>query len=235
MDGPRQFLDALLDSNSQPNLFTCVGEKAIARLREVCRPTTFSAGETLFRQSEEHRFSYIVESGLVRTYYTAPSGHEVILGYWSKGDLVGGPSVLGGGVHIWSGTAASHARVLPISGAALKEIVSSDPELCWWIIEVLGFKCRWISILFQIHGTENVSSRLAKLLTLLAENFGESTEAGIALSSRISQGDLGAWIGASRQWTNKSLTQLKQKGLLAIENRQIIVKDVSVLRRLAEA
>ena len=38
--------------------------------------------------------SHLIHSGVVRTYYVAPSGKEITIAYWPQGTLVGGPNVL---------------------------------------------------------------------------------------------------------------------------------------------
>lgn len=186
-------------------------------------------------QGYEHVSTYIIENGQVRTYYVAPTGREITLGYWSTGDLIGAPDVLGGGIHVWSATASQKSKLLVISGLALREFAVSHPEVSQWIIDVLGFKLRWMSVLFQILGTDCVEDRLIKLLLLLAENSGESSETGTVIKRRINQKELGTMVGTSRQWTNKTLNHLKDRGLLSFENRQIVLRDPAALRRLIQA
>lgn len=219
----------------QPNLFTILDDTAQARFRGLCSSLSFSSGQALFLQGFEHDCSYIIEDGLVRTYYVSPSGREITLGYWSSGDLVGGPTFLGGGVHVWSGVAARPTKAFAISGPALRKFVASDTAVSEWIIDVMAFKLRWLSILFQIHGTDCVEDRLTKLLVQLAENYGEKTEAGIVIRYKISQGDLGSLIGASRQWTNKTMAKLRDDDLLTLKDRLIVLKDIDVLRRRGQA
>ena len=85
------------------------------RLRDLvierCSRSRLSPGQPLFEQGSLHTASYIVEEGLVRTYYMASSGREITLAYWSEGDLVGGPNFFGGGFHIWSGKAVRATRI----------------------------------------------------------------------------------------------------------------------------
>ncbi len=220
--------------NRQPNLFHVLDDAARARFHAVCNPVMFKPGQSLFVQGNVHDRSFIIEQGLVRIYYVAPSGREITLGYWSSGDVVGGPSILGGGVHVWSGVAVGEARVLSITGKALRDFALSDPEVSRWIIDVLSFKLRWMSILFQTHGTECAEDRLARLLLLLADNYGEPSEAGLVINCKISQGDLGTLIGVSRQWTNKILNEFKKRGYLFSDRRRIVLRDLSALRCLTQ-
>lgn len=220
-----------VDDGRQPNIFSILDEDIKKDFVSKCSIVTFEPGQSLFFQSDAHTNSYIIEDGLVRTYYIARSSREITLGYWSTGDLIGGPDVLGDGIHVWSATASRSSRVLAISGNALRNLSNAHPIISQWIIDVLRFKLRWLSILFQIHSTYSVEDRLIKILLLLAENYGENTPAGRIIKYKISQSDLGTLVGASRQWTNKKLHLLEQSGLLAIEKRQIILLDTEALRQ----
>ena len=222
------------ENSRQPNLFSILDEDTRKDFVSKCTPLTVDPGKPLFFQGDEHTRSYLIEDGLVRTFYVAQNSQEVTLGYWSEGDLIGGPDVLGGGVHVWSATASRRSRVLSISGAALKDLADAHPKVSHWIIDVLRFKLRWLSILFQIHGTNCVEDRLVRILLLLAENYGEPSDAGLVIKYKISQSDLGTLVGASRQWTNKKLQLLRESGLLAFESRQIVLRDVEALHKHAQ-
>lgn len=197
-----------------------------------CRPISVQAGQTLFHQGMPHVSSYLVQNGLVRTYYTAPTGREITLAYWSDGDLIGGPNFLGGGYHIWSATVVHMGSLLSIQDNALHELAETDPAILRWIADTLSFKLVWLSILFQIHGTQSVRQRLAKLLMMLCDIYGEPDDTGIVIRHKITQTDLATLAGSSRQWTNRTLGELKDEGLLDICNRKIRVLDPGRLNEI---
>ncbi len=195
------------------------------------------AGQRLFDQGSLHTCTYIVEEGLVRTYYCALSGREITLGYWSEGNLVGGPNFFGGGYHIWSGKAVRKTRVLAIGDSDLKQLATHDPDILFWVAEAMAFKLRWLSILFQLHGTEPVRQRLAKILVMLSDIYGapEDDRSGgaITIKHKISQSDLATLVGASRQWTNKTLNELQELGLITLANRQIRILNLQGLNAMS--
>ena len=81
-------------------------------------------GQTLFNQGALHEGIYLIESGRIRVFYTAPSGREITLAYWNPGNFVGGPEIFGAGVHLWSGLAATNSsvatrRTLPMNASGM--------------------------------------------------------------------------------------------------------------------
>jgi len=222
------------DDLRQHSLFSILDENTRNLLASQCKTLDLEANATVFMQGEKHQYSYIIASGLVRTYYLSSSGREVTLGHWSDGDLVGAPLIFGGGIHVWSCVTTRKAKLLAISGEALREFCEQNKEVYPWIVGVMSFKMLWMSMLLQVHGTEQVEHRLIKLLLMLGDNYGKAEYGVTTISHRISQSHLASLIGASRQWTNKTLNNLKQRGLISIKDHHIVLQDVAELRAIIE-
>ncbi len=99
-------------------------------------------------------------------------------------------------------------------------------------MDVLCFKLHWLSILFQVHGTEQVQHRLVKLLLMLGDIYGEDGPEGTVIKHSITQSNLASLVGASRQWTNKVLANLNARGLIATRDRHIALCDLAGLKAM---
>src|SRR6267142_1076383 len=83
----------------------------------------FDAGAHLFSQGEPYTESYLICSGIVRTYYVSPTGKEITIAYWSEGALVGGPNIFyENRPHIWSAQGATQVVTQGIRGRGLEEL-----------------------------------------------------------------------------------------------------------------
>jgi CRP/FNR family transcriptional regulator len=91
---------------------------------------------------------------------------------------------------------------------------------------------RWLSILFQIHGTEHAQQRLIKLMIMLGDFFGNPGPDGIVIEPRISQQDLASLLGVSRQWTNRTLTHLRNIGFVTVRDRRFVIQDAGGLKAM---
>src|SRR5262245_22353098 len=91
-------------------------------------------GQTLFSQGAAHEGIYLIQSGRIRVFYTAPSGREITLAYWHPGNFVGGPEIFGTGVHLWSGVATSNSSVVQLPGRTLRALVQQVPSLAIGLI-----------------------------------------------------------------------------------------------------
>lgn len=206
-------------------------QKALA---EIGTSVTFASGQLLFEQGSPHTCTYFIEQGLVRTFYTSYSGREVTLCVWADGDLAGGPNFFGNGVHVWSGVASRQTRALAVRGDELKALARRMPNLALWIADVAMFKLKWVSLLFQVNGTESVAQRLPHLLLMLGELYGRADGKHTVIKHRLNQSDLSTLLGISRQWTNKAMGELKDLGLVKLERDHIIIVDHTGLARRAQ-
>ena len=81
-------------------------------LRRAGTQVNMNVGATVFLQGDEHKGIWLIEAGMVRTFYAAPSGRQITLAYWTAGHFVGGPEIFGGGQHVWSADVTRECRLL---------------------------------------------------------------------------------------------------------------------------
>lgn len=167
---------------------------------------------------------YIIESGLIRTYYTSPAGREITLAYWKPNNFVGGPDVFGQSEHVWSGVAVETSTVMFIKGEDLRALMADIPQLAISVVEALVFKGKCFSSLIQMLGTRSVAERLSQLLLMLIDMHGErDSSGGIAIQRQFTHEDLANMVGASRQWVTTALDRLQRDGVVLIRKRQVVV------------
>ncbi len=100
----------------------------LTAVKETGRKINIKCGEMVFTQGESHEGIFIIESGVVRVYYSAPSAREVTLAYWTPGHFIGGPELYGKGTHIWSGEALEDTCVTVLSSNALQMLIAKIPN-----------------------------------------------------------------------------------------------------------
>lgn len=201
------------------------------RVRQFGRPRDFARGETLFAQGDLHDGIMIIESGLVRSFYTAPSGREITLAYWLPGNFVGGPELFGGGQHIWTAMAVRRSVVTILPGQGLRDLVRSVPDLALAFIDALVFKGKCYSSLAQMLGTRSLGERLRQLLLHMVRTYGVEDEKGILIAAHFTHAEMANLIGGTRQWVTISLNRLEKQGLISHRLGSLVVHDIDSLIR----
>ena len=215
-----------------PSLFNTLSPSERETLVRWGRRRVLYRGQTLFSQGARHDGIFLIETGRIRVYYTAPSQREITLAYWHPGNFVGGPEVFGEGVHQWSGVASSNSSVVHLPGKELRKLVVQIPNLAIGLIEGLTFKGKCYSALAQMLGTRSITERLAHLLLHLVELYGMEDPDGILIGAAFTHADLAHMVGATRQWVTISLKRLQEKNVLVVRKSKIIVRRSDILREM---
>jgi CRP-like cAMP-binding protein len=215
-----------------PSLFETLTAAEREQVIKCGRRQVLYRGKTLFNQGARHDGIFLIETGRIRVFYTAPSQREITLAYWHPGNFVGGPEVFGGGVHQWSGVATSNSSVVHLPGKELRRLVAVIPNLAIGLIEGLTFKGKCYSALAQMLGTRSITERLAHLLLHLVELYGVKDPEGILIGAAFTHADLAHMVGATRQWVTISLNRLHEKNVLIVRKSKIIVRRIDVLMEM---
>ena len=215
-----------------PSLFETLSPSERESVVRRGRRRVLYRGQTLFSQGTRNDGIFLIETGRIRVYYTAPSQREITLAYWHPGNFVGGPEVFGEGVHQWSGVATSNSSVVHLPAKELRWLVLEIPNLAIGLIEGLAFKGKCYSALAQMLGTRSITERLAHLLLHLVELYGVQESDGILIGAAFTHADLAHMVGATRQWVTISLKRMQDKGIVASRKSQIIVKRPDLLREM---
>jgi CRP/FNR family transcriptional regulator, cyclic AMP receptor protein len=215
-----------------PPLFQFLTPREREQVLGYGRRRVLSRGQTLFNQGTTHEGIYLIESGRIRVFYSAPSGREITLAYWHPGNFVGGPEIFGSGTHLWSGVAATNSTVVQIPGKTLRTLVTQIPNLAIGLIEGLTFKGKCYSGLAQMLGTRSITERLAHLLLHLVDTYGVKEADGILISAAFTHADLAHMVGATRQWVTISLKRLQDRGVVICRKSRIIVRRPDALQEI---
>ena len=212
-----------------PPLFQALSPRERELVLSHGRRRVLNRGQTLFSQGTAHEGIYLIESGRIRVFYSAPSGREITLAYWYPGNFVGGPDIFGPGVHLWSGIATNNSSVVQLPGKVLRNLVMQIPALGIGLIEGLAFKGKCYSALAQMLGTRSITERLARLLLHLVDAYGIKEADGLLIGAAFTHADLAHMVGATRQWVTISLQRLQDQGVVVCRKSQIIVRRPDAL------
>lgn len=209
----------------EPSVIDRLRDDDRRRVLQFARRRSLERHELLFAQGDPHDGIVIVESGRVRSFYTAPSGREITLAYWFPGNFIGGPNIFGGGIHMWAAAAVQKSEVTTLPGRVLRELAANIPDLALGLIDALAFKARCYSAVAQMLGTRSISERLAQLLFFLSSTYGIEEPNGIFIATSFTHEELAHLVGATRQWVTVSLTRLQKAGILEYRRGMLLIRE----------
>lgn len=196
------------------------------------RVRRFKTGEILFHEGDMDGDVFALVGGRVKVSIAGLGGREVMLQVAGPGELVGELAAVSGRPHSATVVALDEVEVIALAAEAFRHFVSTQPRVARLIFaritEMLSLADRQLVDL----ATRDVTGRVAARLLDLAGQADASEENIVPIPMSLSQDELAAWTGASREAVAKSLRLLRELGWVQTRRREIIVLNRVALRSL---
>lgn len=195
----------------------------------------FSTGELLFSEGEPCSGIHIIARGKIRIFKTSVNGREQVLAVNVPGESVAELPVFDGGPYPASAAAIEETEIAFISRRDFHAYCMEHPEVALRVLSVVGARLRRLVGIIEELSFTTVRQRLIAMLVKLAQNEGKKTERGIEIVLPASHQELANQLGTVRELISRNLTRLEAEGLLEVDARQIVIRDLSGLRALLES
>jgi len=216
---------ALLSSLSQPEL-QMLAARTVRKL--------FSAGELLFSEGEPCGGLHIIARGKVRIFKTSIGGREQVLALNSPGETVAEVPVFDGGPYPASAMAIEDTELAFISRRDFNAYCLEHPEVALKVLVVVGARLRRLVSIIEELSFTTIRQRLIAALLKLAQSEGKKTARGIEFQLPASHQELANQMGTVRELISRNLMRLQAEGMLDVDARQIVVKDMKGLSALLD-
>ncbi len=125
------------------------------------------------------------------------------------------------------------AQTLRIPRDELSAVLLAHPPLALAIARLMSGRRRAAESRVEEMVFKTVRGRLASLLARLARSHGRATAGGILLDLSLAHQDLAGQIGSTRETTTLTLNEFRRGGLLRIDPRRILIRDLAGLESIA--
>lgn len=215
-------------------LFGALAEPELAVLAARMSRKRFAAGELLFSEGEPCNGLYIVLSGRVRIFKTSVSGREQVLSIEGAGGTVAELPVFDGGPYPASVIALDETEIAFLSRRDFQGFCMEHPEVALKVLAVVGARLRQLVAIIEELSFTTIRQRLASTLLKLAQNEGTKTARGVEFRLPASHQEMASQLGTVRELISRNLTRLQAEGLLEVNARDVVVKDMKGLVALLE-
>ena len=209
-----------------------------------CRPETLDAlveagqlqhlgkGEVFARRGVPFDMLALLVEGSLEASLLRQDGHRHLVNFLQPGDVFGMISMLDGLGHVNDLRARTGGTtILKIPGEVIRALREHDRLLDLAFELQLASRSRLLSERMASDPAMPLEMRLARLLQTLVGLYGIERPEGMLLEMKISQADLGDWLGVSRQRANFAVQKLRADGLITLRYSNITIVDP---QRLAE-
>ena len=216
-------------------IFSGLTETELGFLAQRAVPRQYAPGEVVFAEGQPCAGLYVVERGHIRIFKTSPGGREQVLTIDGPGSSVAEVPVFDGGNYPASGAAVDSALLLFVSKQDFQALCLAHPQVTLKVLRVVGARLRRLVGIIEELSFTTVRHRLASFLVRLARQEGKRNPAGIEILLPASHQELAAQIGTVRELVSRNLSRFQAEGLLIVEGRNVIVRDLKALEAELES
>ena len=108
------------------------------------------------------------------------------------------------------------------------------PEVALKVLQVVGSRLRRLVGIIEELSFTTIRQRLISALVKLAQSEGKKSARGIEFQLPSTHQELANQLGTVRELVSRNLMRLQAEGLLDVDARQIVVKDLEGMKALLE-
>ena len=221
------------DTDSDATFLGQLTAEEAADLRGAASVRRYPRGETLFHQGDDAGSVHVLLSGHVKVAQVTAEGREVILAFPGPGDLLGDLSAIDGEPRSATVRALEDVEALVLPGGRFRTLLERRPRLALLLLPTTIARLREADRQRVDYAVHDVVGRVARRLVELCDRFGAELEGGVDIGLAITQDELAAWAGSSREAVAKAMGLLRSLGWVHTERRRVVVRDLAALRRYA--
>ncbi len=209
--------------------------ETVAGLMDVASIVRLNKGDSVSRPGEPIEHLYVVLEGSVEMSHGTARGRRFVSNFTPPGEPFGLVAMIDdkGAIHRISAHEACALILIP--KADLMAAMQRDAQLLQSILRLLAQRSRGLYTSLFEASVMPLPTRLARVLLSLGAAYGvEEYDDGLALGIRVSQDDLAAMVGVTRQRLNIELKKMEREQMLRLAYTRVVVMDEQRLRLQAE-
>lgn len=215
-------------------LFRELEADVLDQLAASVRIRRYRRGEVIFHQGDPGDALHVILAGRVKISSPSDSGVEAILATLRPGEFFGALALLDGAPRSASATAIEATETIVLPRDRFRALVDGSGVVRDHVFSELARELRRLTNHVEELHFLDIAGRLAARLARLAEDHGiREPDGSVRLDGPITQGELAAMVGSTRQSVNKLLGMFIDDGLVRLERDAIVVIDLAGLARAA--
>jgi CRP/FNR family transcriptional regulator len=210
------------------SLLRLLEEMGIATANRTYRP-----GDAVYREGEYGDALYVLVSGVMKLFRPYSGSKEATLRLLTSWDIFGHLAFAGEARQRAYAEAVTECVVTKVPKIFVERAVRQEPRVAFKIMTLLELRLVQYEELVKCLLPRETEVRLANLLPLLAQKFGERRDGVVTIDLRLTHQDLAAMVASTRESVTKVLNEMRGRDLIEVEAGRITLKDWRALAALS--
>ena len=195
----------------------------------------YQPGDAIYNEGEYGDALYVLISGVVKLFRPYSGSKEATLRLLKPWDIFGHLAFAGEATQRAYAEAVTECKVTKVPKIFMERAIRREPRVALKMMTLLELRLVQYEELVKCLLPRETEVRLANLLPILAQKFGERGEDGrsITIDLRLTHQDLAAMVASTRESVTKVLNEMRNRGIVEIEGGRIILKDYPALEKIS--
>jgi CRP/FNR family cyclic AMP-dependent transcriptional regulator len=209
-------------------LFSQLSAVELQRVVDVARERAYPRNSVILFEDDPGDALYVVANGQVKVVLIGEDGREVILSVMGPGEFFGEMSLLDDEPRSAHVIAMEDSSLAVLRREDFEGLLTSSPQIALALLRELSRRLRRADEKVGSLVLLDVQGRVARLLLDMA---GE--EGGERITRRLTHHTIAQMIGSSRETVSRTMRDLTDKGMIAVQRRDIVIRDRAALEAAA--
>ncbi|QAA77313.1 MAG: Transcriptional regulator, Crp/Fnr family [Candidatus Bipolaricaulis sibiricus] len=215
------------------DIFAGLSEAARQELISLVRPMEFESGGMVFREGMPAFGMYILCRGKVKLAKRTRAGHSQILKLLGPGEILGEKTMFDQETYTCYAKTLEPSLLGFIPREGFLQFLRRHPTVALQLIARLSRESKVFGDRLVEITSRSARERVARALVELAQAFGETTDAGWDIGVELPRGELAEMAGVSTETAIRVLSEFKDRGLVALPGRRVVILKPDEMRALA--
>lgn len=186
-------------------------------------------GEAIWVAGSPSHFVGIVGQGFVKMTRTTPQGSEVAMELLGPGQCFGLFAALEGRSYPLAAIAVTNTWYAKIPTRPLIEVYNSSSAFKDQAVRSLGPRLRRAHDMMARMSTGKVDQRIAAVLLILMDAYGEKTDEGVQIRVPLTRQDIAEMAGTTVETSIRVMSRWQKDGIVSTDHQVITIADPGAL------
>lgn len=212
------------------NLLKDFGDGELKMFADLTTMRTSSKNEYIYFPNDPSKIIFFLKRGRVKIGKFTDDGKEIIKAILHPGEIFGEMSIAGQEKRSdFAQAMDDDVMICATNVEDIREIMNSNPKLSLALTRSIGERLMNVERKMEALIFKDARTRIIDLLKQMADKYGKKVGDEILLKHDLTHQDLANLTATSRQTVTVTLNELKDKDLIYMERKKILIRDIKNL------
>ena len=207
-------------------------KEELLKLAECKTAHTIKKGDIIFEEGDNVNGIYCIKDGVCKLTKLSPNGKDQIVKLVKKGELLGQRSMISDEPVNLTAVALEDMEVCFIPKTEVMGFFDHNNQFSMNVMRTICNDLKDADFHMVSMAQKTVKQRMAETLVYLEDTFGKQQDGSLHI--QLSREELAGIIGTATESCIRLLSEFNKLGMIDLEGKKIIIKEVTKLKRIAE-